>query len=153
MSLALQAILALISCGTISVLFNIDKKNIPLCAINGSICWCLFQFLSEHRVSYIFAALLCSVVVGFFGEIFARWHKVPVNCFFIIGIIPLVPGLKIYQTMIHFVNNDIKEGAKEGVQAIFIAIGIAVGLVIVSSISKILRERKRIRSITEKQKK
>lgn len=70
---------------------------------------------------------------------FARWQKTPVNCYFIIGVIPLVPGLKIYQSMNYFITDNLKLGATEAVQSLFMAIAIAVGLMIASSVSKIFR--------------
>lgn len=137
-----QFLLACISCATISILFNIQKRNIFLCAINGAICWTLYMFLTENNFSYIFSSLVCALLCGVLGEFFARWQKTPVNCYFIIGVIPLVPGLKIYQSMTYFINDDLKMGASEGVQALFMAIAIAVGLMIASSVSKIFRNIK-----------
>lgn len=151
-----QFLLASVSCATISVLFNIQKRNIFLCAINGAICWTLYMVLTENNFSYIFSSLICALLCGILGEIFARWQKTPVNCYFIIGVIPLVPGLKIYQTMTYFINDDIKRGANEGIQALFMAIAIAVGLMIASSVSKIFRnikaqkELKRLKKIYKK---
>ena len=137
-----QFVLASISCATISVLFNIQKKNIFLCAINGAICWTLYMVLTANKFNYIFSSLLCSLLCGILGEFFARWQKTPVNCYFIIGVIPLVPGLKIYQSMNYFITDDLKSGATEGIQALFMAIAIAVGLMIATSVSKIFRNIK-----------
>lgn len=100
------------------------------------------MFLTENNFSYIFSSLVCALLCGVLGEFFARWQKTPVNCYFIIGVIPLVPGLKIYQSMTYFINDDLKMGASEGVQALFMAIAIAVGLMIASSVSKIFRNIK-----------
>lgn len=137
-----QFLLASVSCATISVLFNIQKKNIFLCAINGAICWTLYMVLTENNFSYIFSSLLCALLCGILGEFFARWQKTPVNCYFIIGVIPLVPGLKIYQSMNYFINDNLEMGATEAVQSLFMAIAIAVGLMIASSVSKIFRNLK-----------
>ncbi len=97
------------------------------------------MFLTKNNFSYIFSSLLCSLLCGILGEFFARWQKTPVNCYFIIGVIPLVPGLKIYQSMNYFITDNLKSGATEAVQSLFMAIAIAVGLMIASSVSKIFR--------------
>ena len=53
-----------------------------------------------------------------------------------------MPGLKIYQSMNYFINDNLEMGATEAVQSLFMAIAIAVGLMIASSVSKIFRNVK-----------
>ncbi len=125
-------------------LFNVPKKNTYLSALCGSISWGILIFLQEHGVNYIFAVLIGALAVGSLSEIFAVLQKAPVTCFIVIGIIPLVPGFKVYKTMLYFVTDRLDKGIAEGVQALFIAIAISIGLTISASghtLYKILRRK------------
>ena len=133
MPLYIHALASLIASFCFCFLFNVPKKNIYLSAGCGCISWTMLIFLRNIGINYIFANLAGAAAVGILSEIFAVWQKTPVTCFIVIGTIPLVPGFRIYKTMLYFVTNKLNQGITEGVQALFIAIAISVGLIISTS--------------------
>ena len=133
MPLYIHALASLVASFCFCFLFNVPKKNIYLSAGCGCVSWTVLIFLQNVGINYIFATLAGSIAVGILSEIFAVWQKTPVTCFIVIGTIPLVPGFKIYKTMLYFVTDKLNQGITEGVQALFIAIAISVGLIISTS--------------------
>ena len=115
-----------------------------LSSVCGCVSWTVLIFLQEYGVNYIFAVLIGALAVGILSEVFAVIQKSPVTCFIVIGIIPLVPGFKVYKTMLYFVTDKLNQGIAEGVQALFTAIAISIGLTISASgngLIKILKKK------------
>lgn len=139
MPLYIHTILSFISCLGFGILFTVQKRTLLLAALNGAIGWTILLSLDSPQVSYIFANLLSALVVGILAEIFAVIQKTPATGFIVIGVIPLVPGFRIYRSMLYFVRNNLDKGIAEGVHACFMAVAIAVGIILATSITRIIR--------------
>lgn len=140
MPLYLHTVLSFISCIGFGILFNVQKRNLFLAAVNGAISWTLLLSLDTPQISYIFAHLLSALVVGILAEIFAIIKKTPATGFIVIGVIPLVPGFRVYKSMLFFVRGEINGGIAEGIHACFIAVAIAVGIILATSTARIVRQ-------------
>jgi membrane spanning protein len=154
MPLYVHAVLAFISCLGFGVLFNVQKRTLLLAAVNGAIGWTILLSLDIPQVSYIFANLLSALVVGLLAELFAVIQKTPATSFIVIGIIPLVPGFRVYRSMLFFVRGNLDKGISEGVHSCFMAVAIAVGIILSTSIVRMIRppikEHKRKKYETKK---
>lgn len=139
MPLYAHTILSFVSCLGFGILFTVQKRTLLLAAVNGAIGWTILLSLDIPQVSYIFANLLSALVVGILAEIFAVIQKTPATGFIVIGVIPLVPGFRIYRSMLYFVRNELDKGIAEGVHACFMAVAIAVGIILATSITRIIR--------------
>lgn len=140
MPLYVHMILSFISCLGFSVLFNVQKRTVMPAALNGAIGWTISVWLDIPQVSYIFANLLAAFVVGILAELFAIAQKTPATPFMVIGVIPLVPGFRVYRSMLFFVRGLIDKGTAEGVRACFMAIAIAVGIILATSLTGIVKQ-------------
>ncbi len=136
----LHSILSLISCIAFGILFNVKKTDLFLCAVSGSIAWTLVIILNQTETSYIFVHLFAAFVVGFCAEFFAVIKKTPATAFIVIGVIPLVPGFRVYKSMLFFISGKINPGMSEGISASFIAVAIAVGIILSTSLFRLLRK-------------
>ena len=154
MPLYVHAVLAFISCLGFGVLFNVQTRTLLLAAVNGAIGWTILLSLDIPQVSYIFANLLSALVVGLLAELFAVIQKTPATSFIVIGIIPLVPGFRVYRSMLFFVRGNLDKGISEGVHSCFMAVAIAVGIILSTSIVRMIRppikEHKRKKYETKK---
>ena len=137
MPLYVHTILSFVSCLGFGILFTVQKRTLLLAAVNGAIGWTILLSLDIPQVSYIFANLLSALVVGILAEIFAVIQKTPATGFIVIGVIPLVPGFRIYRSMLYFVRNELDKGIAEGVHACFMAVAIAGGSICAPSIMRI----------------
>ncbi len=135
-----HTVLSFISCLGFGVLFNVQKRTLLLAAVNGAIGWTILLVLDIPQVSYIFANLLSALVVGLLAEIFAVIQKTPATSFIVIGVIPLVPGFRVYRSMLFFVRGDLDKGIAEGVRSCFMAVAIAVGIILATSIVRMIRQ-------------
>lgn len=120
-------------------LFNVPKRNILSSGLCGGLSWTILISLQVLGFDSIFASLISAMIVGIISEILAIIIKTPVTSFIVIGTLPLVPGFKVYKTMLFFVGGKLQQGITEGVQAMFIAIAISVGLIISTSIFKFVK--------------
>ena len=73
-----------------------------------------------------------------FSEILARKLKYPAISFVIPGIIPLVPGLSLYNTMLFLVQNNYDSAISTGATTLFVSGAIALGVLVVSSLFRTL---------------
>lgn len=139
MPIYVHTVLAFVSCLGFGVLFNVQKQTLLLAAVNGAIGWTILLGLDIPQVSYIFANLLSAFVVGLLAELFAVLQKTPATSFIVIGIIPLVPGFRVYRSMLFFVRGDLDKGLAEGVHSCFMAVAIAVGIILSTSVVRMIR--------------
>ena len=135
-----HAIVSFLSCLGFGVLFNVQKRTLLLAAVNGSIGWTILLVLDIPQVSYIFANLLSAMVVGLLAELFAIIQKTPATSFIVIGVIPLVPGFRVYRSMLFFVRGELDKGIADGVHSCFMAVAIAVGIILATSIVRMVRQ-------------
>ena len=140
MPIYVHTVFAFISCLGFGNLFNVQKRTLLLAAANGAIGWTILLVLDIPQVSYIFANLLSAIVVGLLAELFAVIQKTPATGFIVIGVIPLVPGFRVYRSMLFFVRGEIDKGIAEGVHSCFMAVAIAVGIILATSITRIVRQ-------------
>lgn len=135
-----HAVLSFVSCLGFGVLFNVQKRTLLLAAVNGAIGWTILLVLDIPQVSYIFANLLSAMVVGLLAELFAIIQKTPATSFIVIGVIPLVPGFRVYRSMLFFVRGELDKGIADGVHSCFMAVAIAVGIILSTSIVRMVRQ-------------
>ena len=140
MPIYVHTVLAFVSCFGFGILFNVQKRTLLLAAVNGAIGWTILLVLDIPQVSYIFANLFSAIIVGLLAELFAIIQKTPATSFIVIGVIPLVPGFRVYRSMLFFVRGELDKGIAEGVHACFMAVAIAVGIILATSIVRMIRQ-------------
>lgn len=137
--LAKHFALSFVSSIGFAVMFRVRKNSLLLCGFTGAVGWCTYKALSESGLDLIFSNLFASILVSLLSEFFARVKKLPVTCFVIPGIFLLVPGYGIYLTMQYLIQDQYTEGMAKGVETLFVAGAIALGIILVSSVSKVLK--------------
>lgn len=84
-----------------ALLFNVPRRTIPHCMIAGALGHAIRTlFITQFGFSIEFATLIGAVVIGFWAKNRAYRMKAPSMIFGITGVIPMVPGVFAYQTMI-----------------------------------------------------
>lgn len=84
-----------------AILFNVPRRTLPACALSGAVGHGLRAALIAGLGMPIEAAtLLAATAVGFMGELFARHYRMPRLVFVVPGVIPMVPGVFAYRTML-----------------------------------------------------
>lgn len=119
-----------------SVFFNAPLKSLLPAGITGGIGWAIYIYLFRITSNSIFSNFIAAGVVSLLSEILARKMKHPAILFVIPGIIPLVPGLGMYNTMLYLVQKNFDLAISTGADTLFIGGAIALGVLIITSLSK-----------------
>lgn len=126
----------LATCG-FAIFFNVQPKLLLWTAPIGALGWLVYVlgvFNYENPMIYSFAA---AAVISLCSEILARRLKQPAILFVIPGILPLVPGVGLYQTVYSIMFKKYGLAATIGTKSVIVSIGIALGILVVASLSRV----------------
>ena len=121
-----------------SVFLNAPKSALIPAGLTGGIGWSVYYFLIHTTNNDILANFLASILVALISEILARKLKYPAILFVIPWIIPLVPGLGMYNTMLYLVQSNYELAISKGANVLFIGGAISLGVLAVTSLSRTL---------------
>lgn len=117
----------------LSIIFNIRGKNLFFSALGAGITWLAYSLATGSESFTIYAVFIGSLAAGIYSEAMARIRRAPVTVFVIGSIIPLVPGLKMIDTMLEVLKGNTDTAISLGVTTLITAGLIAVGIFVVSS--------------------
>lgn len=124
------------------IIFNLPVRMLPLAALSAAVGQAGYTVMMNLYQSPVAATVLSAVIIGLLGELMARVYKKPATMFVIPGILPLVPGAYIYQTMLYLVQDNISLAIQYGLLTGFASIGIAAGLIAVTTFWNLFFDRK-----------
>ena len=117
-----------------SIFFNSPKRSLIPVGIIGGIGWTIYMFLFDLSGNAILANFFAASFVSIVSEILARKMKFPAIIFVIPGILPLIPGLGLYKTMLALVEGNYAESASIGTNALFVSAAISMGILLITSL-------------------
>ena len=122
-----------------AILFQAPKKVVLIDGVIGAIGWVVFIYL-RHELGYtsFVSNFTATISLALASELSSRIFKQPVTVFVIPGIVPLVPGLGIYQGMFAIINN----GTSILLTAMTDSVAIAIGVMLVSSLFRVIKVRR-----------
>lgn len=122
-----------------AVLFRAPRKTLPVVGVIAGLGWVAFRAMGGTLPAYFFATLGIAVA----GEIAARALKMPATICTHVAVIPLVPGVGLYETMLHLVEGDTATGLAVGARTL-LAIGmIAMAIGVASLLFKYFPRKRR----------
>ena len=130
----IQLVTATLGAFCFSLIFNVRGKMIFFATLGGFVAWGSYLLLKLAGLSPPAAYLFVSIIITAYAEISARVHKAPATVFLVCAIIPLVPGSRLYATMVYAVHQDWTGFLAQGVDTLLLAMAIAGGIIIVSTI-------------------
>lgn len=139
MSYLIQFIAAIMSTVGFALVFSVPLKTLVVSAINGGFGWMIFKYIIDTTGSKYIAVFLSALSITFVSEMLARRLRYPASVFIIPGIINLVPGEGIYNTMGYFVNNQTELAIESFYSTIVVAGSISFGILLASSFSTSLK--------------
>lgn len=142
MNLFLQFLFAFAATAGFCFIFNVPRRHILAASLAGALGWLLFRVLLMNGESSVTACFFGSCLVALVSDVFARLFKDAATLFIIPGILPLVPGAGMYNTMLAFLNHDFQKMAAVGTETLMMAGSIAIAILLVASFSKILAAAK-----------
>ncbi|HML23633.1 MAG TPA: threonine/serine exporter family protein [Aggregatilinea sp.] len=112
-----------------AVLFNVPTRMLLICGVAGTLGHMWKRALMAHGIDVVMSTYIGATVVGLVGYTQARFFHMPRLIFTVTGIIPMVPGVPAFETMVYFMRDDIPTGLETLVRTGLIGGAIAVGLV------------------------
>ncbi|MBR1585064.1 MAG: threonine/serine exporter family protein [Clostridia bacterium] len=139
MSWWVQLIACFFAAATFSVLMNQPRSTMAVSALIATLGYGLFIALDRGVLAYFLATIL----IGLSCEICARLMKRTATLFFTGAIVPLVPGVGLYNTMRYVVEGEYAQAASTGVVTILAICGIALAVTITSVLFSSFTARKK----------
>ena len=141
--LLISSVFCFIGCVGFSILFNIHKLGILLCALGGTIAWISYCITLELMQDGISAYFVSAFVASLYSEILARIRKFPALSYLVISIFPMIPGAGVYYTMIWAVRGNMEQFFNQGMYTAAIAGVMAVGILLPSTLFRMYADWRR----------
>lgn len=141
----IQLITATLGAFVFSLVFNVRGKMVFFATLGGMLAWGSYLLLKHCGMTPAAAYLIVSLIITVYAEINARVHKAPATVFLVCAIIPLVPGSRLYATMVYAVHQDWEGFMNKGLETLLLAIAIAGGIIIVSTIMHAMHAAREMR--------
>ena len=138
-SLLFNCLAAFTGCIAFCILFNIHGWGSWLCIIASVMTWTVYLLAQRFGCDIYGMCLFATIFAATYAEIMARIRKYPVTSYLIVAIFTLMPGSGIYYTMRLGVEGNMQAALAKGLETAGIAGSIAVGILLVSTVSRLLR--------------
>lgn len=138
MNILLAFFLAFVATAGFTLIFNIPFRHIFFSAFTGGAGWAMFQFIQSTGQAPVIACFAAACLVATLGETFARMRKEASLIFIIPGILPLVPGIGLYRTMLSLLQDNLSQTAEVATETFMLTGSIAVGILLISSFVRAL---------------
>ncbi|SHK03887.1 Uncharacterized membrane protein YjjB, DUF3815 family [Hathewaya proteolytica DSM 3090] len=153
MTIILEMIYSFVGSLGFAILFNVRGKSLYYASAGGAIGWFIYRLLSMYNItSSATAIFLATICISVYAEIMARIEKQPVTVFIIAAMIPLVPGSGMFYTTYEAVKGNLSASLHTGLKTLYDAGFIATGIILVSTVSRILKQTKNYTNIKHKNK-
>lgn len=103
----IQSIFSFIACYGYSIICNAPRKELLYCGINGFFGWFFYVLVMMQSGSPTSATLVATMVVTAVSRFFSYHREAPSILYHIPGVLPLVPGAAVYNTMQAAIESDI----------------------------------------------
>ena len=131
----IQLVAAIFGSIGFAIFFNVRNRLLWLCTLGGFLAESVYLIAMNIGLPWsdnrFITVAIAAIFAAIFSEALSKKLKVPTTIFFIVSVIPLIPGRGLYFTMQCAVQQDWAKCADFAISTLQIALGIAVGIVIV----------------------
>ena len=111
-----------------AVFLNSPKKTLYVAGSIGMISWVIYVLLMRINIDMMTSNFIAALL----SEILARKMKKPTILFIVLGIITLILGLGLYNTMSYVVEEDFQLAFTTGANVLLASGAIALGVIVIS---------------------
>ena len=116
--------------------FNMKKNHIVIPTIGGIICWASY-LLIQYSIEMVFVStMLSAIIIGIYGNVFAKINKVPTTILYIPAYVPLIPGGNLYHMALAMISSDWNQFMNNLMLLALYSFGISIGLAVVGEFEK-----------------
>lgn len=124
----LQLLMAFLGSAGFAIMFHLRRNFLAIASLGGLLTWLVYLFCAPVMPGYFFPSLAASAFGAFYAEVLARVLKAPSTLFFIVAMIPLIPGSTLYYSMSCAVYGQLARASIYGLQTFQCALGIGTGM-------------------------
>lgn len=124
-----------------AIVFRAPSRAVLPAGIIGGIGWMVYLQFELSGMEIAAAAFFSALSIGLLGELAAKIMKMPATTFVVPGIVTIVPGYGIYQSVLFMIQRNMGSASREAATVALIGVGIAVGILMASSLSRVLLRR------------
>lgn len=117
-----------------ALFFNVNKKHLFSVTLGGVLTWTIYYVVLQHIGEVFIPCFIASIFAAVYAEIMSRLARTPVAVYFVIAVIPLIPGRVLYYTMYNAVSGNLSDCFDYGITTINYACGIAFGICLVTAV-------------------
>jgi uncharacterized membrane protein YjjB (DUF3815 family) len=132
-----EFILAAVATLGFGLLFNVPRRTLLACCLTGGTGRMIRLIAISAGISLEAGSFIGAMVVATMGYIFARIYHTPRTIFTVTGVIPMVPGVPAFTSMLQMANGNIDDGLISGVQTVLIGGALAVGLTTIRVLTRV----------------
>ena len=125
----------------IAIMFGIEKRVLFWALLSALLCCLGYEVTLMLGGGLLVASMVGSALAAAYSDVMAHWLKTPATVLIIPGIVPLVPGGKLYYTMLGAVSSDMELFSQNGKEALLCAAGLTIGIVAVTAVSRPLNRK------------
>ncbi len=122
---------------------NAPKGTLIYSSLTASLGYAVYKICIVFGHSLL-GFFLGTCLLAVLGEILAQKLKMPATIFIFPSVIPIVPGLGLYETILAFVQNDIQKALETGVNTILNISCMAIAMAMISLIALKVRTKKQV---------
>ena len=125
----------------IAIMFGVEKRVLFWALLSALLCCLGYEVTLMIGGGLLVASMVGSALAATYSDVMAHWLKTPATVLIIPGIVPLVPGGKLYYTMLGAVSSDMALFSQNGKEALLCAAGLTIGIVAVTAVSRPLNRK------------
>ncbi len=120
------------------IYMSVSKKPLLLSSACGTVAYLAYRLVYLEAGNELFGYLVASFITAASAEVLARIFKTPTPILVFPAIIPLVPGVGLYRTMLCLVQNDMESFPHVFARTLLISGVIAVTVAVVNAAARSL---------------
>ncbi len=132
----LETVQALVFCFLATLFFSLllsaPSKSLVPSAVIAALGYYVFFVFDYFGLPIMLGGFIGTLLIAVMGELLARFYKMPATIFVFPAVIPLVPGIWLYETMLFLVQGDYANFATKGTETVFFA-GVMAGAIAVTN--------------------
>ena len=138
----IQLIAALFGGLGFGLLFGMPTRHLLPSALGGVMAWAIYLGMVKLTGIEFLACLVAAAAAVVYAEALARLRKTPATQFIMGGIVPLVPGSSLYNTMSCAVRGEMEAARQYGSATLVYALAIAAGISLVMALRQLQTKKK-----------
>ena len=137
-----EFVICALSVASFCVITSAPRNTIWASSLVSALAYIIYRLIYINAKKEIFAYFIAAIVISVLSEICARVFKRPSTIFIFPGILPLVPGVGLYNSMLYLIERNYEMFTAKAVNTLFISGSIAIAVAIVHITARSVFPRK-----------